>query len=735
MSQDELGELTALLDTVKKNPVEYHNALVSHCIRQASKSKYTDGAMRAYIEGVLKPEYDLTHTAINAIKADIKKFRDDAKAAAKENKNNVIHEQAETDTDTSFLPVNHEMPNGFFYENEKLCRTQQLKMGEFKKTTVCEGHISIITMGVAIDSDEGSYKLRYLANGDEYIERVISKESVSTRRDLLKMIGHGLSFTELTVNDVMEYIFEYYLLNKPHIKTHIVAKYNGWKEINGVGLAYVAGDTAYHKNGELTIKRVDSEISNATTRKGTFEGWCEAIKPVAHLEPFRFKLYTAMASVLIQPLGRENYILHDNASSGNLKTTLARFALTAMGEHRALMADAGETTVKGVMQYLREVPDGCVLVDETTDKDAEWLKSFIYAVGNKGGGVRSTANVELNRSETLYHTTMTTGESPILQTYSREGEDARVIMVQSDIEAGFKGVDEVEEGISANYGHLIGRFVEYYHRHEAEIKKKHEEIIGTYAGKMGRDLRKAKQYALLATSGMIVDDLLEDVIHHDVNAVDLTHALLKSSRISEHHIPEVERALEAMKSWLIANQPKIEDIASIGGSKGKSRAYEHVAYEDEYCYYMFKEQFDNIITELKYVRGMVEDAWIKMGIVPLGQDGKRTRKMQKRVNGHWMICIDKKKMEIIINGDIQRENDPKDELDGLNDIRGYKGMILKILREYQKIGEKSMAESVLRTIAMKRCAIDIEMYAEAIHELKMEGEIMEPTKNKMCVIS
>ena len=75
----------------------------------------------------------------------------------------------------------------------------------------------------------------------------------------------------------------------------------------------------------------DNQLVDGFHAHGTFEGWCEAIRPLRNYPRVQLAIYAALCAPMLEVLDTSNFILsYDGATTGG-KTTCLRVAVSLAG--------------------------------------------------------------------------------------------------------------------------------------------------------------------------------------------------------------------------------------------------------------------------------------------------------------------------------------------------------------------------------------------------------------------
>ena len=204
---------------------------------------------------------------------------------------------------------------------------------------------------------------------------------------------------------------------------------SGW-----VGRDFVAGGSTVLGAAPVRVVADDgaAQLAEAVAQVGTWEGWCEAIRPVSHLPRVMVAVWAAVAASMLRPLGVEGgAVIHWSARSSQGKTTALRAAWSVWGDPSSAAGGIGswDATAKWIEERAAYSCDMPVLLDETSHipaKGQETAARLVYALASGQGRGRGTRGG--SEAVSTYRTVvLSTGEAPITSWCAQEGVAARTI--------------------------------------------------------------------------------------------------------------------------------------------------------------------------------------------------------------------------------------------------------------------------------------------------------------------
>lgn len=352
--------------------------------------------------------------------------------------------------------------------------------------------------------------------GDQYIElswldrsltftrkisRIVSRETAKRGRKLIEQLGAaGLPAVEGDARLVEKWLAEFEASNIGKIPAEKLARWLGWQD---------DGSFVCSPEDGTKVDVVYEEMrgpAKAHGRKGTLEGWKEAVKPLADYPVPRVAIAAALAAALLKPLGLNSFTLDISSRSTKGKTTCLQCALSVWAdpsEHASAMSN-WRTTLYAIEKRLNLVRGIVTVFDETMAvTDDSLIDEVLYQLPMNHGKARSGgAFGNMLPWETIL---LSSGERPALSFTTSQGAAARILgtTISPFGENGGEAAFNAREGVLANHGHAGAEFVSYLIERLAApggrdaLKARHKELTESFKGDSNMTGRRAPMVAVL----------------------------------------------------------------------------------------------------------------------------------------------------------------------------------------------------------------------------------------------
>lgn len=551
------------------------------------------------------------------------------------------------------MPAGHTPPKGF---DTTATETRYLKKsgkveGEqmFEPVTLCGGQVAIIGKGTDVDDGDTWLDIGFTdALCGIPTHELLPQRAALSRQGIMGLADKGLNLPECNAAKMNEYLSKYLTKNGDKIPIKTMCKRNGWKGKE----MFVCGTRGITATNIIDVSPTDPTISTHMKKGGTFETWAEGVADIMAYEVMRLKMYAALTAPLLQMLQVGNFVLDQHALTGRLKTFTGNVAMSAYGDPVGLQQSANQTVTAAEYKCVL-AEDCCTFFDETSTAKPEFFEPFVYMVGNGRQRGRGNKDGGLRHERTFRGVVLTTGERPIITEKTMGGMDARVIEYDKGINTKYPHAETVKAVISENHGHLIEMFIQYVIAHRNEIIQRHADISSEYGGDVGKDIRKGRQFAAIATAGEIVDTLLSDNVAQDVGAVELLGDVLKYTTNQQHSIAYHIKAVHHVLDWYTTSQNRFyaKDCETHGADKTIISGW-----FDEQCLYIPQATFTEVLEGGGFTMGAIREPWIKLGILRTTKDGDRVKPLTRPLIGErqqWVITLDRETMDIVASGDTE----------------------------------------------------------------------------------
>lgn len=495
-------------------------------------------------------------------------------------------------------------------------------------------------------------KLKNIEDGDERREiafdvdgkwvRLVDLLPVfSSRSALVEKSKKGLRVTSETAKDLVTFLAEYELQNKPVIPNKRSTAKVGWLSSTQFFPFAMDGEDVVFEEG-------NGGIYSMLTTGGDFEIWKEMMLRLRKNKFARFITSASFASPLLVKIRCRPFIIHTWHSSGAGKTAVLKAAISVWGDPDGIMDTLNATPVgleqsAGIHNHLPYFIDEKQVGNENKTP----LDKVVYMLGGGHGKTRGARGGGLQNKVRWHNVVMITGEEPITSNNSKDGVQTRTIELYGkpvDDEDFASKVHTISED---NYGFAGEKFIktvcEMLKVDSHFLTKRYIRVHEALQAKFGKHIH------LEYIAAVIVADYLAEVLIFKTDkataekeSYEMGCAIFENNK-EQLHKDNIETAYEFMLGWLASNGSRFED-SSYQSQFGKKEVNGEVA-----TYFIIPSVLESALTEAGYnvtkiIRGFRDRGYIFSDI---DTNGDARKKFSKTINGveikAYKIVIDKRK--------------------------------------------------------------------------------------------
>jgi putative DNA primase/helicase len=314
---------------------------------------------------------------------------------------------------------------------------------------------------------------------------------------LIELASQGFPVATDNAANVAHYLHEFEALNYPSLPTAQMATRLGWQGEQGA-YGFLCGRTLARADEIVTIDDLssvpttqwdakwiafhgnamgDEQIVDGFHQRGTYEAWCEAVKPIMAYPRMRIGFYGSFAVPLLEILRIPNFVMDWSARTSVGKTSTLRVVASPwgcpdelrVGESILFSWNATKVWTERAAAVMNGLP---FILDESKLAAKGVVPSVLYMIANgigKGRGNPKGLAVAKRWRTMLF----STGEMPITG-YSEDGGSRMRCLAIRGYPLGAKNdttlkiVSELNAALSLNYGHAGPRFVQWLLQRRAE---------------------------------------------------------------------------------------------------------------------------------------------------------------------------------------------------------------------------------------------------------------------------
>lgn len=380
----------------------------------------------------------------------------------------------------------------------------------------------VITRRLAhVDGGEESVELAWLRTA-VWQKKIVPRGVVATARTIVNLAGFGLPVTSSNASALVDYMLDFEVANLETLPESLVSNRMGWIGEDGEEGFLCGNRLLSTETGELSQRdqRVaflgadvgDQQLVEGLHAQGTFEGWRDAIAPLARFPRARLAIYASLIPPLLMPLASPNFVLSYAGATSQGKTTVLRAAASVWGlpDERSPAAVIGTWDATAVSLERTMAARDCIpmITDDTKRaRRPEDIAQIVYAATSGRGRGRGTTR-GLAGSGAWRTNLITCGESPLTSFTEDGGTRARVLETWGSPFGGRTAetavlVVQINDAIQEHYGHAGPRFVEYLiaaHNQWPTLRENYRRLREWYQQRAGNNSvagRMAAHFAVL----------------------------------------------------------------------------------------------------------------------------------------------------------------------------------------------------------------------------------------------
>ncbi|MGC9536515.1 DUF927 domain-containing protein [Streptomyces sp. UG1] len=471
------------------------------------------------------------------------------------------------------------------------------------------------------------------------VSRVISREISKRGRELVKQLGGaGLPAVEGDARLLERWLAEFEAANVGRIPSKQLARWLGWQPDGSFVSSPDEGVTV-----DVTYEEMRGP-AKAHGKRGTLDGWQEAVKVLkGHLVP-RVAVAAAFAAPLLEPLGADSFTLDFSSRSTGGKTTSLQCALSVWA-NPSVQSDAmsnWRTTLYAIEKRLNLVRGLPTVFDETMAVTDEGLiDEVLYQVPMNHGKARSGgAYGSMLPWQTIL---LSSGERSIQSFTTSQGAAPRVLgtTVPPFGRNGGEDAVKVRDGVLANFGHAGPAFVAYLLERLNQpggverLRDWHKQLQTAFRGGNDMTARRAPMVAALALGERLAHRA--GLLPYEPLSDDQWNRLFTSFSATDNR-PEM--AMDVVREYLAAHQWELHGATYDGDRppfRGWLGAAKHVGGEMKVA--VLPQRLKGILAEAGYSLDAVLGGWIEAGYLELREKQRPQHLIPTRVDGRVTKCF------------------------------------------------------------------------------------------------
>lgn len=494
----------------------------------------------------------------------------------------------------------------------------------------------IMPVEILKNLDTGVYKVRVaFRRGVKWFSEIFERSVLSQKTKIVEALSErGIAVNSENARDLVLYFSEIERLNVKHgrIPESACISRLGWREYGGkqIFVPYTDTNERLVFDGEAVFrKRFESiRTSGDFDFKTAFVKWRDCISENIRQNCAAARVFFAasVASVLVKPLGCNNFIVHIWGGTGTGKTVLAMCAASiwgnpAVGEY----ISSFNTTAVGVEKNLGFLQNLPLILDELQIANEKDVKKLVYFATEGAGRSRGNKYGGLQSLDEWANCILTTGERPITSMIADGGAHNRVIEIECK-DSLFKDPHAVARCVMENYG-VFGRAIILYlsdHKNLEAVR----EMYHTFIDELNRQYKISPKQVDAAALIMAADYAMTSCTFDASSA--LTSADIAPFLKSADEVSANVRGYAFLCEYISGHQ------ANFGGD-GERVAFEQYGSIEGDWAYIIKSRFDTICKEGGFDPVALLHWLTDNGKVQCDKENKRT--VKKRIGGVSVRCV------------------------------------------------------------------------------------------------
>lgn len=366
--------------------------------------------------------------------------------------------------------------------------------GRDSVSTVTIAHRPILITGAMRDAASGVQRLR-LSWWDDAVQQwrslAVDRDVAMSRTELTKQARYGLPVNSGNAQHMVKFLSDFEAVNGVITPRLSVSGHLGWQQTASGKPAFLVGPRMIGPDGTATEAGIDPEavspedwsddlvafhgngpgdwqLAAAFAPAGTYEGWREAMLPVAQYERVALAVYASLAAPLLHVLQADPFVVDYCGVTSKGKTTTLGVAASVWGNPDPMAPASAVGTWNATAVFAERRAALCngvpaILDDTKQRRKDEDIARVIYSMaggqgrgrGERGDGVRSTA--------TWRTIGLISGEQPAVSFTQDGGTRGRVLTLWGSPFGGNAAADvaSLRIRLKQHYGHAGPRFVSH----------------------------------------------------------------------------------------------------------------------------------------------------------------------------------------------------------------------------------------------------------------------------------
>ncbi|MBR3133365.1 MAG: DUF927 domain-containing protein [Clostridia bacterium] len=406
-------------------------------------------------------------------------------------------------------------------------------------TVVCTHPILPVERLINVDTNTEKVKLAFYK--DKRWQNVIAeKNTLASKNKILQLANTGIEVNENNAKDLIIYISDLLSVNTEVIPYNKAITHLGWTEDGFV--PYIKD---YKFDGDRSFEGVFKDIKE----KGDVSIWLNTLRELRKNEVVHFLIASSFASVLIEKVHINPFIVHLWGKSGTGKSVSLIIAMSIWGNpaigHLVKNLNSTSVGLERLSAFLNNIPFAGDELQAIKNKYTDF-NEMIYKLTQGEGKSRGTVDGGIAEQLKWNCAFLTTGEEPITSEYSKEGVKNRVIEIEENnplFDNEKQNGNQICTTLFSNYGFGGKMFLDKLPTDE-ELQRRHSQIFQELDKKYKGTGKQTNAIAAI----ILADEIASKYIFEDE-----TIKVDEVERYFSKDIDEAERIYKLIFNWFSEN--------------------------------------------------------------------------------------------------------------------------------------------------------------------------------------
>lgn len=412
-------------------------------------------------------------------------------------------------------------------------------------TIVCTHPILPVERLININTNIEKVKLAFYKDY-KWQNIIVEKNTLASKNKIINLANTGIEVNENNAKELITYISDLLSINAETIPCNKAVTHLGWVENDFI--PYVCN---YKFDGDRSFNSVFKDIKS----KGDYEIWLQLIKKLRNNKVVHFLIASSFASVLIEILNINPFMVHLWGRSATGKSVTLIVAMSIWGNpkigHMVKNLNSTDVGLERLSAFLNNIPFAGDELQAIKSKYSDF-NELIYKLTQGEGRARGTIDGGVEELLKWHCAFLTTGEDPITSEYSKEGVKNRVIEIEENNSLITNG-QEVVSILIENYGFAGKLFIDNLPSKE-ELNKRFNKIFNQLQEKYDGTGKQINA----VSSIILADEIACEFIFNDSPL-----KVEEMDRFFAKDYKESTRIYDLIIDWLFQNINKFENYTTM----------------------------------------------------------------------------------------------------------------------------------------------------------------------------